>query len=70
MTIEDRNEISNEEMIKVLKLYIRLYNKEPSNYNELRQFHDLMAEIIKTYNVTFEQIDKELIIKYTKLFND
>jgi len=70
MTIEDRNEISNEEMSKVLKLYIRLYNKEPQNYNELRQFHDLMAEIIKTYNVTFEQINKELIIKYTKLFND
>lgn len=70
MTIKDRNEISNEKMAKVLKLYIRLHNKEPKDYNELRQFHNLMSEIVKTYNVTYEQIDKEIIVKYTKLFND
>ena len=70
MTIKDRNEISNEEIAKALKLYIQLYNKEPSNYNELLKFHNLMAEIIKTYNVTFEQINKEIIIKYNNLFND
>ena len=69
MTIEDRNEISNEEMAKVLKLYIRLYNKEPSDYNELLKFHDLMSEIVRTFDVPYEQITEKHIIKYNNLTN-
>jgi len=69
MTITDINEISDKKMVKIFKLYKRLYNKEPSDYNELLQFHNLMSEIVKTYNVTYEQIDKDIILKYKNLIN-
>lgn len=70
MTDINNNNISNEEMSKVLKLYIHLYNKEPSDYNELLKFHDLMSEIIKTFDIPYEQITKNHIIKYNNLIND
>ena len=69
MTIADINEISDKKMVKIFKVYVRLYNKEPSDYNELLQFHNLMSEIVKTYNVTYEQIDKDVILKYKNLIN-
>ena len=65
----DINEISDKKMVKIFKLYKRLYNKEPSDYNELLQFHNLMSEIVKTYNITYEQIDKNVILKYKNLIN-
>lgn len=70
MTISNRNEISNEKMVKIFELYKRLYNKEPINYNELLEFHNLMTEVAETFNITYEQINKEFIIKYNKLIND
>ncbi len=67
MTSQD--ERSDKKMVKIFKLYVNLYNKEPSDYNELLQFHDLISEIVKTYNVTYEQIDKDIILKYKNLTN-
>jgi len=69
MTIADRNEISDKKMVKIFELYKRLYNKEPSNYNELLQFHNLMSEITETFNITYEQINEEFILKYKNLIN-
>jgi len=69
MTISDRNEISDEKMVKIFELYKHLYNKEPQDYNELLQFHNLMSEITETFNITYEQINEEFILKYKKLIN-
>ncbi len=69
MTIENRNEISDKKMVRIFELYKRLYNKEPKDYNELLEFHNLMTEITETFNIDYEQINEEFIQKYNKLIN-
>ena len=57
------------ELVEAFKTYVRLHNKEPNNYDELLKFNNLLSEILKTYDVTYDQIDKNIIIKYKKLTN-
>lgn len=66
---EEHNEISDKKMIEVLKTYIRLYNKEPESYDELLEFRKLLSSIVKTYDVTYDQIDEDILLKYKNLIN-
>ncbi len=56
-------------LIEAFKTYIKIFNKEPSNYNELTNFNNLLSSISKTYDVTYDQINEQLIRKYKNLLN-
>ena len=62
-------EISKEELQKIYITYIRLNKKEPKNYDELLNYFETLSSIIKTYDVTYDQIDEELISKFKNLLN-
>ena len=59
----------DKELVEAFKTYVRLHNKEPRDYDELLRFNNLLSEILKTYDVTYDQIDKDIILKYKKLTN-
>ena len=57
----------DKELIETETTHFRLYNKQPMDYDELLRFNNLLSEILKTYDVTYDQIDKDIILKYKKL---
>lgn len=60
----------DKKLVEAFKSYTKIYNKEPGDYNELIEFNNLLSEILKTYDVTYDQIDKNIILKYKNLIND
>lgn len=59
----------DKELVEAFKTYVRLHNKEPMDYDELLRFNNLLSEILKIYDITYDQIDKDIILKYKKLTN-
>ncbi len=63
------NEISDKKLREVYRCYMKLYNKEPNDYNELLEFSKILSSISKTYDLTYDQIDKDTLLKYKNLIN-
>ncbi len=63
------NEISDKKMVEVFKTYVRLHDKEPESYNELLEFRKLLSSILKIYDVTYDQIDEDILLRYKNLIN-
>lgn len=60
-------ELNKEELRKTYECYKRLYNKEPLNQKEFLLFNEVINSISRTFDITYDQINKKILEDYYKL---